>query len=188
MADSLDGEREVLGLDEAAVRLGLSPKGVKKRIDRGELDGAKVQGEWRVFLPRPESSDTVAGEPAGEAPSEVSEVDAPVLQPLESAPEAATPIHPPAAVQVEATTAPPVPDRADEIYKELVTSLREEVAFLRRQLDDRSEELRRRDHIIAAITQRIPELPAPVTGTETPPEEPRPAERSSWWGRLRNRG
>jgi|SRR5215204_609652 len=39
--------------------------------------------------------------------------------------------------------------------------MREQVAFLRRELDHRTDEIRRRDTIIAQLTQRIPELPAP---------------------------
>jgi len=39
--------------------------------------------------------------------------------------------------------------------------MREQVAFLRLELDHRTEEIRRRDTIIAQLTQRIPELPAP---------------------------
>lgn len=42
-----------------------------------------------------------------------------------------------------------------------VERLDSEVAFLRSELVTRNEELRRKDHIIAALTERIPELPAP---------------------------
>jgi hypothetical protein len=40
----------------------------------------------------------------------------------------------------------------------IVAELRERVASLERQLETRSEEVWRKDHIIAALTQRIPEL------------------------------
>ena len=83
----------------------------------------------------------------------------------------------------------------------LVASLEEQVSFLRAELITRNEELRRKDHIIAALTERIPELPAPATfsqepreGTEpgseehsthAPTEEPvHPVERPSWWRRF----
>jgi len=48
---------------------------------------------------------------------------------------------------------------------ELVTELRNRIQFLETELMDRKEEARRKDHIIAALTQRIPEL--------EPPSEPR---------------
>ena len=48
---------------------------------------------------------------------------------------------------------------------ELVTELRNRIQFLENELTDRKEESRRKDHIIAALTQRIPEL--------EPPSEPR---------------
>jgi hypothetical protein len=38
----------------------------------------------------------------------------------------------------------------------------QEIEFLRRQLETRTEEIRRRDSIIAGLTQRIPELEAPL--------------------------
>ena len=51
----------------------------------------------------------------------------------------------------------------DTIYdvsrsNELVTELRNRIQFLETELADRKEEFRRKDHIIAALTQRIPEL------------------------------
>lgn len=59
----------------------------------------------------------------------------------------------------------------------LAEVLREEVAYLRgmietrdRELETRAEELRRKDHIIAGLVERIPELPpspATTAGAET---------------------
>jgi hypothetical protein len=81
----------------------------------------------------------------------------------------------------------------------LVRSLEDQVAYLRRQLATRDEELRRKDHLLAAALERIPELlPSPdaepreahQTVAEEPDiEEHRPAtdgaqegsERRSWW-------
>ena len=79
----------------------------------------------------------------------------------------------------------------------LVASLEEQVSFLRAELVTRNEELRRKDHIIAALSERIPELSAPTASQEAPeaperaneeqpfntyPLEPqeRP-QRRSWW-------
>jgi hypothetical protein len=65
----------------------------------------------------------------------------------------------------------------DATTRELIDALKAEVTFLRRELETRTEahgeEVRRKDHIIAAFTQRIPELP--------PPRETREHKRRWWW-------
>ena len=87
---------------------------------------------------------------------------------------------------------------------ELVESLREQVEYLKGVVSMRDEEIRRRDHIIAGLVERLPpQLEAPTsTGSETPESpqtvaedaggsEPRSttegvqegAERRSWWRR-----
>ncbi len=89
---------------------------------------------------------------------------------------------------------------ADQTY--LVTSLEEQVSFLRSELLSRNEELRRKDHIIAALTDRIPELPAPrasqgkseaqettsaegaTEGAVPPPHKQKPEKRHSWLYRF----
>jgi excisionase family DNA binding protein len=43
-----------------------------------------------------------------------------------------------------------------------VTDLLDQVAFLRQELEHRTEEIRRRDHIIAALTPQRPALPEPA--------------------------
>ena len=84
----------------------------------------------------------------------------------------------------------------------LLESLRSQVEFLQEELKRREEvhveENRRKDTIIAQLTQRIPELEAPserrdtfVTSSETaseeadkasiPPEQQEPSQRRSWW-------
>ena len=87
-----------------------------------------------------------------------------------------------------------------------IERLDSEVSFLRSELITRNEELRRKDHIIAALTERIPELeparaPTPETrespqqpseprgDTQVPPDQQEPnleeePERRSWWRRL----
>ena len=77
----------------------------------------------------------------------------------------------------------------------------DEIRFLREELGIRNEELRRKDHIIAALTERIPELEAPASpetrespteasegsgkGAAVPDEDDRPiGESPSWWRRL----
>ena len=86
---------------------------------------------------------------------------------------------------------------SDASTERLVEVQHQEIEFLRRQLETRTEEIRRRDSIIAGLTQRIPELEAPLepqltlentTQTDLTPEGPagsqevqRGAHRT--WGR-----
>ena len=82
-----------------------------------------------------------------------------------------------------------------------IADLRDRVAFLERQLEDRAEEIRRRDHIIAALTERIPPaIEAPVheksrRSSETTVEEPtrvttpsaggpKTGSQRPWWRRA----
>jgi hypothetical protein len=78
-----------------------------------------------------------------------------------------------------------------------ITSLEDQVDYLRRQLEVWQEEARRKDHILAALTERIPELEparedssgpqrALVSSSDTGgngdvPSEPEPRP---WWRRL----
>jgi len=93
-----------------------------------------------------------------------------------------------------------------EAKDEAISDLRDRVAFLERQLEGRGEEIRRRDHIIAALTERIPpaiEAPdheKPPRARESPVEEPtratpsgagdpqtgsvRPQRRRALWRRV----
>jgi len=82
-----------------------------------------------------------------------------------------------------------------------ITSLEDQVDYLRRQLEVWQEEARRKDHILAALTERIPELEparedpsepqrAPVSRSDTggngdvPPQQEERREKTSWWRRL----
>ncbi len=76
----------------------------------------------------------------------------------------------------------------------LVAVLEDQVEHLKRELDARNEELRRKDAILLTLAQRVPELEAPQNGQE---DTQRPAggsagveesqsepERRSWWRRI----
>lgn len=80
-------------------------------------------------------------------------------------------------------------------------SLASQIAFLRMELEVRTEEARRKDHIIMSLTQRLPELEAPrdephapesaaeepagaSAGTSEGERETESSRRSSWWRRL----
>ncbi len=79
----------------------------------------------------------------------------------------------------------------------LLEDLRDQVAFLRRELEARTEEARRKDHIIMSLTQRVPELESPreephgpetvaesEAGTDTPTDRETGVQRRSWWRRF----
>ena len=106
------------------------------------------------------------------------------------------------------------PDRSSNVRErsgereDLVEDLRDHIAFLRGELEARNEEIRRReeehreearrkDTIIAQLTQRIPELEAPSEpresretaseephSTHAPPEQQEPSQRRSWLHRF----
>lgn len=78
----------------------------------------------------------------------------------------------------------------------LVEVLTEQVSYLKAQLDIRTEELRRKDHIIAGLVDRVPELEAPDRGPgeaedvgEGPgrgaaPEHRQEATDRPWWRKV----
>jgi hypothetical protein len=52
-------------------------------------------------------------------------------------------------------------ESSDASIERLVQVQHDDIEFLRRELETRTEEIRRRDSIIAALTQRLPEIEAP---------------------------
>lgn len=82
----------------------------------------------------------------------------------------------------------------------LVEALEARIESLERSLEHERESSRRKDHIIAGLVQRVPELPesqevSEVSAEQTPQEEPEPSTfdteppasaqpRRSWWRRL----
>lgn len=78
----------------------------------------------------------------------------------------------------------------------LVESLQEQVEYLRREVEAWQEEARRKDHLLAAALERIPELEAPSETAESPEnagegsgstqvgEEQQEAISKPWWRRL----
>ncbi len=91
------------------------------------------------------------------------------------------------------TDEPTVYRRVGAADAELFEELRGEVAYLKEVIATRDEEIRRRDHIIMALTERVPELEPPQTGQEDTQEPARGAgggedgkgpEKRSWWHRI----
>ena len=60
----------------------------------------------------------------------------------------------------------------DSSYAELVQILRSELEDWKSVVRTRDEELRRKDHIIAALTERIPEIEAPQESPAEPRDNP----------------
>jgi len=83
---------------------------------------------------------------------------------------------------------------------ETIEELRDRVRRLERELDTRNEEIRRRDHLLAAALERMPALEAPVEPRESPTPPPEasegttpqpervaseePAQCRPWWRRM----
>ena len=75
---------------------------------------------------------------------------------------------------------------------QLVDSLQDQVRYLRQELDVRNDELRRKDHLLAAALERIPELETPREPSEPPLSSsdssangvPPEQEPRSWWQRI----
>ncbi len=135
-----------LSLKEAALVLGISEDGVRKRVKRGSIPHERDEdGKLYVYLDVSETEDDMSGDASGDAP-----------------------------------------------VWTLVDQLRSENEYLR-------EESRRKDHIIAGLVERIPELEAPSeapgspesaseaqgsTMTPTAQDEPESATQRPWWRRL----
>ena len=83
---------------------------------------------------------------------------------------------------------------------ETIEELRDRVRRLERELDTRNEEIRRRDHLLAAALERMPALEAPQEPRESPTPSPEasegttpqpgreeaeePAQPRPWWRRI----
>jgi hypothetical protein len=86
-------------------------------------------------------------------------------------------------------------DRTNDITGDLalmqahLDSMNEQVSYLKAVIQVRDEELRRKDHLLAALTERLPELEPPRETRESPEtaspgaegEVPIEEERRSWW-------
>lgn len=103
----------------------------------------------------------------------------------------------------EASSPPPAPN---EHLERLLTAQERELEYLRGQLDAEREARWRADHIIAALTERIPELEAPPQSAQeaedvaesasegesreeaaeapTEPQSVRSQRRVPWWRRI----
>ncbi len=168
-------------VQEAAHSLGVKEDAIRKRIQRGTLRHRKDVKDGRVYVQLYVARET-----------------------SQDIPRASTY----AATQdgAQDTTQDAAQDTTEDASRPTLTdTLQDQVEYLRgvidtrdRELEARTEELRRKDHIIAALTERIPELepakesaPEPresdgsasegQEGTVVPPEQ---EKRRSWLYRF----
>lgn len=183
-------------VEEAARALRLTPDRIRQMLRDGELDGVLLQeggaSSWKIPIrvihgrdrPLPiDFSESFTTSPEGPSrPEEVSDPgdirgeEEPGPTPAQPRRDHALDSRKPAAssthlvtVQEAARMLETSVDALLEAKDEAISDLRQRVAFLERQLEGRAEEIRRRDHIIAALTERI----APAI---EPPEHEKPAE------------
>lgn len=151
---------EGLTVAMAAERFGITPDAVLKRIKRGKLVAQRVDGRWRIYL------DAIEPGPDSYLDSPRSDKKSGLIS------DNGSNGHRQDSGQTRQTPASP----------ELVAVLQEEIAFLR-------EEIRRKDQLLAAALQRIPELPATTASSQL---SSTPSSQSSspaagprhWWQRL----
>ena len=167
-----------VSVNEAALVLGVTVDAIRKRVQRGTIPHQRDDaGRVWVLL---EAAKSMQGTPTSTGRDEsehVHDTDQDMYQ--------------------------------TEDQSHLVESLEDQVGYLRgvietrdKELEARTEELRRKDHIIAALTERIPELespasteqrdvpesaPAPQVSAETPTDaesSQEPTQRRSWLYRF----
>jgi excisionase family DNA binding protein len=155
-------------VQEAARRLGVKDDAIRKRIQRGTLNHDKDH-EGRVFVYLDATHD--AAQDSYKDTTRYPSSDS-IKRTVQGTAHASS-------------------------YVDLVEVLRSELKDWKQVVATRDEELRRKDHIIAALAERIPELEAPgekQSGSETiteelgkddvPPEPHEPSERRSWLRRF----
>src|SRR5215213_5290543 len=175
-------------VQEAAAALGITVEAVRGRMHRGKYGREKTE-DGRVYVVL--TPDQLPNSRERSADSSESAQATVQPEPEERRPDRSSNVR----------------ERSGE-REDLVEDLRDHIAFLRAELEARNEEIRRReeehreearrkDTIIAQLTQRIPELESPreaprepretsVSSSEetdkgsTPPEQ-QPSQRRSWW-------
>ncbi len=160
-------------LAAAAARLGISPDATRKRLERGTLRGEKRAGRWLVWLPN------LDGQPdTPDAPGRQSDTS------TDATPDAVS-------GQPDAAWTPP--DAMAPTTRELIDQLKEENAYLRDQLDQRSRELAaERERFDVLHREALARIPALVAGQDAPvaarepqreaePEDTASDAPASWW-------
>ncbi len=148
-------------VQEAAAALGITVEAVRGRMHRGKYGREKTE-DGRVYVVlTPDQLPNSRERSAGRSES------------------AQATVHP-ESEERSSDRSSTVRERSGE-REDLVEDLRDHIAFLRAELEARNEEIRRReeehreearrkDTIIAQLTQRIPELEPPKEATQEPRE------------------
>ena len=135
---------------EAAGMLGTTVDGVRSRIRRGSLDSVKIDGTVYVLL------------------------DPDQVRLAQTSPDQSR-------ARRDRSDAETSPDSALlEAKDETIAELRDRVAQLTKIVETRDEELRRKDHLLAATLERVPALGAPRDEPEG--SEPRPGAEDAQEG------
>ncbi len=154
---------DALTVTEAAEVLGITTEAARMRVKRGTLPITRIDGTVYVLLERPNGS---VGGPNGSVGGPNGSVSGPNRRP-----------H----------------GHTDTGAGALLAAKDETISHLRRELDARNEELRRKDAILLTLAQRVPELEASQGGQEDVQEpasgsggveDRKEPERRSWWRRL----
>src|SRR4051794_28338231 len=133
MDTAVDRSEHWVSLKEASTYLGIAKEGVRKRVKRGTIQAKLEDGIWLV---------NIAGVDVGTAEAAATEV-------------------PPGSTQPADLGAPTAVDSLElEGFRILVHSQAQEIAFLRDQLQQLTHQRERDQSIIAALTQRVPQLSA----------------------------
>jgi excisionase family DNA binding protein len=203
-------------VEEAARALKLTPDRIRQMLRDGEIEGVPPQvggaSGWRIPVRVVQDRDLPPPMARPEdipGPQDMRGEEAPSLTPAQperedaevDSREASMPPTPRLSVREDAPTLETGVDALLDAKDETIADLRDRVAFLERQLEGRAEEIRRRDHILAALTERIPpalEAPdheKPPRAPESTAEEPTRATpvhagapprgpRRPWWRRA----
>ncbi len=137
---------EELSLVDAAERLGLTTEALRKRIQRGSVPGHKRDGQWYATLPPQGERPDIAGQVAGHAPDATSH-NGTGDQTRPDAPETTA-----ARQTVQGLD-------SDQTPPGEAAALRDEVAFLRGELEARRREVQQL-HTLLAQAQQLA-LPPP---------------------------
>ena len=216
-------------VEEAARALKLTPDRIRQMLRDGEIEGVPPReggaSGWKIPIraihdrdrpppmDRPEApaigAEGLSGSEDISGPEDISGEEAPDPTPAQpereddavDSSEPTTPSTQGVSVREATRMLETSVDGLLDAKDEAIADLRDRVAFLERQLEGRAEEIRRRDHIIAALTERIPpaiEAPdhkKPPRAPESTAEEPTRAtpvragapprgSRRPWWRRA----
>ena len=170
-ADQTTVPTEALTVAEAAEALGITTEAARMRVKRGTLPSTRIDGTVYILLDRPNLR------PHGPNPR----------------PNDQSNPRPNGSAQRPNGHDSGHADTGNASAGALLAAKDETIQHLRRELDARNEELRRKDTIIMTLAQRVPELEAPQNGQENArrsvEREDREApqsvsERPSWWRRF----